>query len=78
MDLLSELQHAEFKEAFDEFDKVNIQSSYPRTKVNTRKQLDLYYKTFNGCTEFCTVGSWCAFLLVTSALVSLFEGDYPE
>ena len=24
MDLLSELQHAEFKEAFDEFDKVRI------------------------------------------------------
>ena len=24
MDLLSELQHAEFKEAFDEFDKVII------------------------------------------------------
>ena len=24
MDLLSELQHAEFKEAFDEFDKVRL------------------------------------------------------
>ena len=24
MDLLSELQHAEFKEAFDEFDKVSL------------------------------------------------------
>ena len=24
MDLLSELQHAEFKEAFDEFDKVRV------------------------------------------------------
>ena len=27
MDLLSELQHAEFKEAFDEFDKVSKQKN---------------------------------------------------
>ena len=32
MDLLSELQHAEFKEAFDEFDKVRLWLSYVYSK----------------------------------------------
>ena len=31
MDLLGELQRAEFKEAFDEFDKVNPKSCIPST-----------------------------------------------
>ena len=38
MDLLSELQHAEFKEAFDEFDKVRIST---KTILVLIWQLDL-------------------------------------
>ena len=30
MDLLSELEHAEFKEAFDEFDKVRATETRPK------------------------------------------------
>jgi hypothetical protein len=33
MDLLSELQHAEFKEAFDEFDKVRVSNDNSATCI---------------------------------------------
>ena len=41
MDLLSELQHAEFKEAFDEFDKV----SHDVTIYALHKNLEFWNKT---------------------------------
>ena len=44
MDLLSELQHAEFKEAFDEFDKVRLCATSCHTPQVLRDRLtDLYW-----------------------------------
>ena len=42
MDLLSELQHAEFKEAFDEFDKVRLCATSCHTPQVLRDRLTVY------------------------------------